>query len=215
LWSKPDRIDKVLKDVEKTINHKYPLDFTCLTYGADLHNMLLNLGVDSVCICPYDRMFPETEEFAHKINAFQEAAKRSDKWISLDWDVFAMRQIPDNFDSFYKDKVFESNLRQYYNPKVKTREHKRKLPCASFLFFGDKSIPSKVYDLWKNSKESKWREERFLRYWVDSQCPNGELDLDYYKEHFESKHFCLKNSSVFRDRDKDTLFQHFSGNRRD
>jgi len=214
LWCKPDRFEKVTEDIKKQLKHKYQIDYTCLTYGEENHKKLTDMGIKSICICPHDRLFLPTSEFGHKIHAWKEAALMFKKFIFLDHDVYLTRPLPEDFYDYYEGKIFEANLRQYFNPKVKRKPHQRKLPCASFVYFGNPNIPMEIDEIWRTEFNKGWREESPMRYWVDKQC-GGNLDLDYYLKNFEPKYFCLKNSSVFRDRDKDTLFIHVSRKRRD
>ena len=216
LWSKPNRIDKVLKDVDRSLSHKYQVPFTCLTYGDKLHGMLLDKGINSVCICPEDRMFPPEEEFAHKLFTWVKASEMYDKWFFKDWDVLLTKPLPLDFEDYYKDKIFQGNLRQYVRVQNDWRkEHRRKLICASWLYFGNPNVPKEIYSIWENELKRNHREERAVSYWCDMRCPNKIFSLDYYRRNFEPRDFCLKNSSVFKDRERNTLWQHYTGNRRD
>lgn len=214
LWSKPDRIDKVLKDIDRRRDN-FP--FTCLTYGEELHQKLLDKGIDSVLIHKEGRKFPPESEFGHKLWTLKMASEMFDNFIYLDHDVFLAKPIPEDIDSKLKPKRLQCSLRQYYNIRCRwTKHHPRKTPCASWIYIGDKAVANELYNIWDKRLKRSWREETAIRMWTDKQSPKGELDLDFYWNNFEPEYFCLNNSSVYRNRNRDTVWVHISnGNRRD
>lgn len=214
LWSKPDRIKKVLKDIDRNTDN---IPYTCLTYGKELHNILKDKGVDSLLIYDKERKFPHQSEFGHKLWAIKLASEMYFNFIYLDHDVFLAKPIPEDIDAKLKGKRLQCSLRQYYNIRCRWTKHMpRKTPCASWIYIGDKYVANDLYNIWDKKLKRSWREETAIRMWTDMQSPEGKLDLDFYWNNFEPEYFCLKNSTVFRNRDKDTVWVHLShGKRRD
>lgn len=216
LWGTEGRRLKVQNDIKAVLKSKYPFDFTCMTYGKDNHKMLLDKGIKSILICDEPLMFPDEQLWGHKLYAWLKASELSDdRFCYIDWDVFQMRPLPDNFESMFDGKRFMVSLRIYFRRKIMWRkEHQRKAPCASWLYFGDRNVAKELYALWIEMGKPR-KEEAVLAMYTDI---NKKLDLSYYLANIEPKGlFCLKNHSPFvnGEIDKDCLYMHMTGRKVD
>jgi hypothetical protein len=106
-----------------------------------------------------------------------------------------------------------ASLRFYFNKKINWRkEHPRKCPCASFIYFGNADVSRDIFNLWIEMKQPR-KEEAVLAKYTDI---NDELDMEYYKKYHEPKDlFILKNHSPYKDINRDTIFKHKTGNKED
>jgi len=206
LWGTDGRRLKMNRDIQYVLKAKYSFDFITYVYGKDNFKQLTDLGFSCKLLSEEDRIYPSKQEFGHKINTWKEASKDYEKFVYLDWDVFLMRQLPNNFDELFIGKDFMATLRIYHNRKTTWRkEHQRKVPCASWCYFGKKSVANTIHKIWKRDLKRCWREELALAKYTEL---NNKLDLNYYYTMFESIGlFCLRNS-VYRDIDHNTLFKH-------
>lgn len=207
LWGNDGRRLKVDKDIVFCLNQKYTVPFVTYCYGENNYRQLVELGLDCKLLSKENRIYPPEQEFGHKLHTWVEAAKDYDKFIFLDWDVALTKPIPYNFEESLKDKQLQVSLRRYFNKKCFWRkEHKRKVPCASWVYFGDNTIPQKLYDIWV-SMDKPWREELALAKFTEI---NNKLDLNQYYATFEPRWFTLLNEGIFKDTDGITLFKHFN-----
>ena len=211
LFGTSDRRVKVGDDIQRLKKVKYPLDSICYTYGKDNHQYLIDNNIKSVLLCDEDMMFADDQYWAHKLYVWQVASKTYDKFFYIDWDVLLMRPLPNTIGHLLKGKKFLASLRCYVNQKVTWRnDHKRKVPCASFMYF-TKNIADELYNLWIDMGKPR-KEELVLAKYTEL---DGKLDLDYYYNMYEPKDlFILKNHTPFKDVkgvNLDTYYRHFNG----
>jgi len=189
LWGEGILNNKVLGDIE-FLQTRPPIEFTCLTYGIKNHKYLKNIGINSILIHKEPDMFPIEKIWAHKIYAWKYAANNLnfDDFFYMDWDVNLRRRYRKRLLNRFltcdhtKRKTLLISLRRYVNAKCKWRTtNKHILPCASWIYFGNKNIPNEIYDLWQQMGEIR-KEERVLAKYTDQ---NNELDLEYYWENYE------------------------------
>jgi len=206
IWGTSGRRLNCNQAIELVLKAPFPYPFTCYTYGKENHKQLVDLGIDSILLCDEDRMFPETSEFGHKVYVWKEAAKTCDKFIFSDFDVLLTRPLHKYFSREFDTYEFAASLRQYVNPKATWRkEHVRKIPCAAWIFMR-KNVANELWRIWDEDLKRCWREEKALAKFTEV---NGELDLEYYKEYFDSyPWFNLKNESLFKN--EDPLFKHYN-----
>jgi len=221
LWGEGRLNNKVLGDIDhlQTLPH---IDFTCLTYGIQNHKLLQEKNIHSILIHKEPDMFPYEKIWAHKLYAWKYATNYFDDFFYMDWDVNLRRihkkRLYNRFllGKHKQHKQLLMSLRTYVNVKCRWRtEYKRLLPCASFIYFGNKTIPNEIYDLWVQMGKIR-KEERVLAKYTDH---NNELDLEYYWENYEPQgkfnYFHLEKNSPFSEKRKKeksqatSLFKHY------
>lgn len=210
LWGSKDRWVKVKKDVTWLLKRPFQVPFECWTYGKDNHKFLLDLGVNSKLIWDEPYMFSDKQFWGHKMYVWKEASKVYDKYIYLDWDVtLASYDLPEMFDGMFR-KRFGASLRQYYNIKCPWRkEHARKCPCASFLWFNDNKVAKEIWQLWVKMGKPR-KEERVLAKYTEGK--NG-LDLkQYWKNHEIFSIFHLDHETTYKQESGRgmSMFKHFA-----
>lgn len=216
LFGSSGRWDKVKNDIKFITNHPYRVDYIVFTYGVDNHNMLLGEGVKSILIHNEPAMFDSTQLWAHKIYCWLKASELYDKFVYLDFDVTPVRPLPDNFDASLANKKLQVSLRKYVNVRCEWRNPRdyvsKLLPCASWIYFGDKNIPKELWELWIQMGKIR-REERVLAKYTEV---NGVFDINYFWENFEphgdTDYFHLKRETIYKNRENrgGSLFKHFS-----
>jgi len=219
LWGDEGRYDKILNDIDFIKEHPYKIDATCLTYGVANHKLLLDQGINSILIHEGPYKFPKNKIWAHKLYTWVEASRLYGKFLYLDWDILPLAPLPEDFDQSLECKRLQISLRRYVHVRCHWRDRKKResrlLPCAAWIYFGDKNIPNELFELWKEMARPR-REERVLAKYTEH---NDSLDMNYYWEnyepHGETTYFYLENKTAFRKgkvRNK-SLFKHYGFNK--
>ena len=184
---------KIQNDIELVLHNKYQPKFRTYVFGEENYKYLVDMGFDCKLINSDNIVWDmATQQFRHKFEVFKEAAKDFDKFVFLDWDMIFTSPMPNDFwKTLEKKSTFQAILRIYHRRKALWRKDKtRMIPCGSFMYIGDKSIPSTLIDYWENMGRP-WSEEVVAAKYTDDLM-GGEFDMEKYWEMFEPTFFKLQ-----------------------
>lgn len=172
----------------------------CFTYafGAENAKFLRSYGFECKQLSEEPILWDmDTQQFRHKLEIFKAAMEDFDEIVFLDWDTVQIKPLPKDFWQILKSKGdFQAILRMYHRTKAQWRAtDRRKIPCASFVYIADKTVPSKLIELWEKH-DRPWSEEIVMARYMDEQM-GGWKGLDYYWDHFEPDFFVLDEGRVF------------------
>jgi len=210
------RRTKIDADINLVLHNKYCPPFKTYVFGKDNYNYLVDKGFD--CKLLDDRPIVwdlDTKQFRHKFEVFKAAAEDFDKFVFVDWDMMFIKPLPTNFwDVLATKQTFQAILRVYHQKKACWRGHgARIIPCGSFMYFGDKTLPSKFIDIWEKMGEPWGEEVVMAKYTEDimggfNGCPEH---MEKYWNMFEPPFFALQDMySKEKMASKIRIIEHFN-----
>jgi len=184
------RRTKIANDIKLVQSCKYDVTDMAYIFGEDNYKQLVDMGFKCKLVDKKPIVWDLTKEnFRHKLEIFEQAAKDFDEYIFLDWDCVRTKELPlDFWEVMNKKSKIQASLSMYNKMKVFWRPKDwRKVPCASFVYFREKNIASEIIKVWETMTD-KWSEEVSMAKYMDSLMPNGFNEADY-KEMFEPDFF--------------------------
>ncbi|MFA5314301.1 MAG: hypothetical protein WC375_13455 [Methanomassiliicoccales archaeon] len=208
------RRTKLDDDITLLQHAKYNEPFVVYVFGTENAEYMKKLGFQYRLLDPNPIVWDmDTQQFRHKLEVLKAAMEEFDEIMFLDWDQLPIKPLPPTFwETLKKKSDIQAVLRIYHRTKVSWRNtDRRKIPCGSFLYIGNKSIPSELINIWENQLNKCWSEEVVIAKYIDN-LSGGWKGLDYYWDHFEPDFFVLLQGQVFpqeRLKTKDICFDHF------
>jgi len=207
---------KINNDIKLVAYNKYMPPYTTFVFGEDNHKQLLDSGFQN-CILADKRPIVwdmNKEQFRHKLEVLKLGSQLFDEMVYTDIDTMPVKPIPDNFwNVLAQKKSIQAILRMYHRKKCFWR-HKdpRKVPCAAFIYIGDKAIPEELIATWEKMGRP-WSEEVALMKYIDD-ISGGWKDEKYYWDNFEPVFFNLLCNTAYGHKEmvkaKDVCFEHFN-----
>lgn len=190
---------KMDNDIKLLQKNKYNQSWRTYVFGQDNFKFLEDLGIQDLCLVdkkPYVWDM-ETQQFRHKLEVFRLGAQDFDEFVFLDWDVYPEKPLPNNFwDVLGEKQPIQAIIRGYKKIKAEWRkEDRRKIPCASFVYFREKHIPDEIIKTWENMGSGMSEEIPMGKYLDDRS--GGWKGIDYYWDNYEPDFFVLDEGFVY------------------
>jgi len=208
------RRSKMDDDINMVQRNRYEKSFVTYVFGDDNYKYLVDQGFKCKLVDKKPILWDmNTQQFRHKLEILKQGMQDFNEIVFLDWDCMPIKEIPKDFwDVLGKKAPLQAILRMYHRRKATWRKtDQRKIPCASFVYVGDKQIANDLTDLWEKMKKP-WSEEVVLGKYMDNSI-GGWQGLDKYWELFEPDFFVLRQGKVFSKEllsSKFHCFDHFS-----
>lgn len=208
------RRSKIDSDIRFLLHNKYDPHFVTYVFGTDNYKYLTDQGFECVLVDKRPIIWDmDKEQFRHKLEAFKCGMEEHNQIVFLDWDCLPVKRIPHNFWKTLKSKGdFQAILRMYHRTKAQwRRKDRRKIPCASFVYFGDEQVPKDLIQMWENCRRP-WSEEVVMARYMD-KISGGWQGTDYYWDHYEPDFFVLGEGRAFTPeqlKTKNCVFRHFN-----
>jgi hypothetical protein len=206
---------KMDNDIKLQLMTKPNVDFTTYVFGKDNLKFLEDKGVTKLRLLDDKPILwdMETQQFRHKLEVFDKAMEEYDEIVFLDWDTYMIKDVPFDFwDQLKKKQKIQALLRMYHRRKALWRKsEKRKVPCASFVYFADKNITEELIKYWEKM-DCPWSEEIVMAKYLDD-INGGWKGTDFYWENYEP-HFFHLNEGIVYDKEKiktkNICFEHYN-----
>lgn len=207
------------EDIMRLLKSEFNDSYTTYVFGKDNLNYLQTLGLKCIMIEEKPSIFHmHGHIFRHKLEVYRYAMENDgyDQIVFLDWDLVPTKKIPDDFWQQLENKESIQGCLYSCGKKRLCRwrrnEHKSFIINASFLYIGDKSIPSKLIKIWNDfPDETCWRynDEIAISKFIDDNY-GGWVGEEKWFNMFEPRFAHLERKSFFDDRvkEKDICFLH-------
>ena len=206
------RRTKIDNDILLQKQSKYTPPFKVFVFGENNYKSLVDEGFDCLLVDKKPIVWDmNKQQFRHKIEAFKLGMEIFDEMVFLDWDMYPLKPIPEDFWEVLGEKSpLQAIIRMYHRRKAHWRSvDKRKIPCASFVYIRDKKIPKDLIDMWKKMNKP-WSEETVMGRYMD-EAIGGWKDIQTYWDNYEPDFFVLREGRVFDKEQLDTktkIFDH-------
>jgi len=183
-------------------------------FGEDNYKFLEDQGISAKLVDKRDIVWDlDTQQFRHKLEAFRLGMQDFDEIVFLDWDELPIAPLPDDFwDVLRKKASIQAILRMYHRRKATWRKiNQRMIPCASFVYIGDKKIPDDIIKIWETTSSGFSEEVAMARY-ID-EINSGWIGTDRYWNMHEPDFFVLNEAQIYPKEKLDTkriCFDHFN-----
>ena len=219
IWKGTDKLarrSKIDTDIELIRQNKFNEPFVVYVYGKDNYEKIKSLGLDCVLVdenpAPFDQI---RYVYRHKLELIKYAMEVDgyDEIVYLDWDCRPQKKLPNNFwDEFQKKRPIQACLQQYRRKKCLWRSDDiRKVSNGGFVYLRDKTIPSKVIEIWKTMPQDN-DEPAWTKYIDDDM--GGWKGQDEFIKNYEAPFCNLHRMSPIPPeilKAKDICFIHFQG----
>jgi hypothetical protein len=208
------RRTKIVNDISATKLNKYAPPYKCYTFGEDNHKYLLDQGFESKLLDKRPIVWDmDKQQFRHKLEILKVASQEHDKFVFSDWDMMWIKPIPNDFwEVLAKKETYQAIMGRYKRRKVFDRKHNQHdIPSGSFVYIGDKSVPDKFIQIWKDLGEI-WSEEVVFNKYAEQQMKDKTFSLDEYWNRFEPMYFQLRTDIYTPEQMalKTPIVQHFN-----
>jgi len=201
--------------------NRYTFPFVTYVFGEDNFKMIEDMGFECRLVdkdpLPFD---PIKAQYRHKLESFLYAFEEDgvDELVHMDWDVFPIKPLPENFwEVLGKKSDIQSCLQQYKRRKCSWRGKKdiRKVSNGGFVYIRDKDAPKEIIKIWERRKGPSM--EPAMSRFIDDKM-DGWKGLEYYWDNFEPDFCQLHKDSVFfkdKEKKKDVCMIHYQGGDKD
>jgi len=193
-WARRTKIDN---DIELVLHNKYMPNFKTYVFGKDNYKFLVDKGYNCQLLDDNPVVWDiDTQQFRHKFEAFKFAAEEFDKFVFLDWDMMMIKPLPSDFwDVLAQKATLQAVMRIYHKRKAFWRgAGARTVPCGSFIYVGDKTIPIKLIEIWEQLNKP-WGEEVVMGKYTEDIMggfTGSPEDMEKYWNMFEPPYFTLQ-----------------------
>lgn len=191
------RRTKITSDVELTRHNVYNPGVKVYVFGKDNHKWMQDEGFNAQLLDDKPIVWDlDKQQFRHKLEVLKAAAQDFDQFVFMDWDMMHVKPLPVDFwEHLAKKDSFQAILRIYHKKKTWWRKSgNRIVPCGSFWYIGDKTIPDKFIKIWEELG-SGWGEEVVAGKYTEDLMGgfNGTPeDMQKYWDRFEPDYFALQ-----------------------
>ena len=235
LWGVFDNTHRVLSrrfrldaEINTIVKCKFNQPFTTYVMGEENNKILVDTGLEKLghtitMLTKEPQMFDLiAHQYRNKMEVIRYAMEVDgfDEVVYLDWDCVPLKPLPDNFwEEQAKKEPFQACLQRYKHPPCAWRrgcsddESTHKVPNGGYLYFRDKTYPSKAIKVWEDEVGKPMNDELAWAKFTDNMFGGWKSD-DFYFEKFETMFCYLSRMSPLsqeRVHSKNLAFVHYPG----
>lgn len=211
-----DHRKKLDNDFIHLKQNEFEQPFTAFVWGEDNYKQLCDHGFNCELVDKKPIVWDmEKRQFRHKIEIWRLGLQIYDEIVHLDWDTQLTEPLPEDFwDRLHEKQPIQAILRMYHRSKAKRWRtvDKRKVPCGSWVYIGEKRIGDELVDKWTEMGQP-WSEEEVLAKYTDDWV-GGWKGVQTYWDHFEPPFFKLGGNCGIYDEElintKTPCYRHFT-----
>jgi len=218
-WTDPHVINsEIYMEIHNTLKNQYLHPFMTFVWGEDNFSFLESLGVDCELVHKKSIQWEnEDHHFRHKLESYRIALedKGFDEIVHLDWDTIPTRLMDSNFWNILEQREsIQACLYRLNHTTCLWRDNgpaKRQVTNANFIYFRDKSFPSRIIDIWDNfpdERKYKFNDEIAISYFID-ELNQKWIGASEYHNRYEPMVADMKRFSIFKNKNKHELYKNY------